>query len=537
MPKGWKSRINWQEIKTTLDSLPKGEKVAYITDVAEAVGTSKDSVYRELRKRFGKSKHVEREAALPKGVLREVAAVKETYATVLLKGTDRELSTQAAIDILREEGVEGADQLSPSTVNRHLRRIGYRDAEPRRRVEAEYACQQFQIDFSRSKHLQIWKPDPDNEGDWLLKISARELHYKDGRVRLRTWVCQLVDEFSRLRVVRYYPATGEGPLMGISFLDWYFNREEDEHLMRHLPERMKSDQGAFMKSQEGRSALEALGIERVLTAPGNKESQGKVERGFRTLWQTFEAKFVTQILRERGPHAVVRLSELNEAVYAHCVSEHAEAHPFQPAQLKGAMYQQSVLKTRPKIVDADVRELALRVWERTPDSSGYFTIEGVAFEAPNFAYGRRIRIYRNLAGDFVGELIDDYRDKPFAIRPYRFSDLDKFEGKHRTYAQEVRSEVEHQLEDKVRQLRPVAETVQPESPFVEVARPVEERRYSAIEVRIRIGRMLADEGLSAGGRKDVLDAAQARGLIRDDMTEAEIVALETTLNTTYRKAM
>lgn len=513
-------------------SLPKGHKGAYIDRCARLLGVSTHKIYRLFKKEFGPAKQVVRDVSVyTEEIVHAAATVLEFYQTITLKGKERTLPTASVIEIMVEQGAVEEGQLSVSGLNRALRKIGYRDVTPRVRVEADYACQQVQIDFSRSKHFQVVEPAGD--GDWLLRVSAKELHYKEGEVRLRTWLTQVVDEFSRLRYIEYFAATGEGRLLGIEALQHYFDRPVDEHLFRHKMEALKSDQGAFIKSQEAISALEALGIERRLAGVENKESQGKVERGFGVLWKSFEAPLATRLTLEQGSKATVRLSDLNRLVNQFTIAEHEKPHPTLRKRLRGAMYQQSILQHRPMEVEADVLMLALRTWERRAGADRMVSIDGQPLEVPAFAAGKHVRIHQNLHGEFVGELIDGFRNEPFPVRPYKFQSLGIFDQTpHRTYSQRVQAEVKNDL--KVRTLRHAAEKVRPESPFVE-ARKIEEAPapgLTLLEARAEIGRSLRAvrrSDMPASIIPQLLQGLEDRGNIYDGIDRADVQNIIATL--------
>lgn len=533
MSAAWTQQIDWHQFHTTLCSLPKGQRKPYALQVADGVGKSVSQVYRERAKRFGPLKTIDRPITVATDEdLRAIAEIKESYNTITLKGTNRELSTDAAIELAEDEGLVEKGKLKRSTVNTGLReRVGYRDETPRVRVEARYACQQFQIDFSRSKHFQVVEPTDD--GDWLLRVSAKELHYKSGSERLRTWVTQIVDEYSRLRHIVYRSATGEDTLLGLSALGHVFNREEDDHMMRHLPDRLKGDNGAFMKSRITLNFLDALDIDPKRSAPENKESQGKVERGFRTQWQRFEAPLATRLIREQGVKATITLSELNRLVHRFTVAEHNQTHPVYRKERRGDMYQQSILQHRPRILGIDVRDIAFQVWERKADSSGLIYLNGVPFEVPQFAYGKHVRIFRNVTGDFSGSLIDGYRDEPFNVRPFRFRDLDDFDGRaHRTFAQEMRSQAEQTLQATTKRLMPAAQMAVPTTPILQARAAAEmPNTLSALEAAAELGRALGQQGINPA----YYDISR---YVYDGITRAELDDLvHAVLSTNQRKAV
>lgn len=531
--RGWTTKIDWANVHERLSGLPKGQRGAYLDQVAAVVGKSRKTVYRVLQRRYGPAKAIERAPTVITGEdVQLIAEIKESYKTITLKGTSRELSTEDAISIADEEGYDRARLLRPSTVNAALRRARYRQPARRVRVEASYACQQYQIDFSRSKHFQII--DDLGQGDWLLRVSAKELHYKAGSERLRAWVAAVMDEYSRLRLVRYYAATGEDRYMGLALLHFLFSRPEDDHLMRHVPERLKSDQGAFLKSAEARAACEALEIDPKFAEPGNKESQGKIERQFRTLWQKVEARLATSLVRQQGEKATITLSDLSVRVHAYTVREHDLPHPTRHGATRGALYQQSVLQRRPPVLEGDLRDYAFRTWERRADAAAMISVENALLQVPDHAIGKWVRVYRTMHGEWAGSLIDGFSAEPFAITPFRFTEVDDFSARpHRTFEQEMAMAARETIQGATRRLTPRAEPAPASSPVLEArAGGAEPQRLSKLDALAEVGRLLSDAGLNPTDY--VNDVAP---YVHEGMTRADLDAVLLRLFTATRKAM
>ncbi len=547
MPTDWTHAVDIEALAARVRELPWGARRAYQEDVARGLGVTYPTLRRAIARHAGKDRQVERQPDIPDRLVETLATVKETYRLVTKKGDPRELSTEAAIGIMAREGVEGADDWSTSTYNAALRRTGYRTPQVRRRIEPDHACQEMQLDFSRSKHFQIIGPTECGL-DWRLKVSAKELHYKDGAVKLRAWVCQLLDSYSRLRLVRYYPATAESGILGVRFLAWCWGAgpesaegaTEGRHAMTgHLPEMLRTDQGPFRKSQEGRTLIERLKMDAPETAPGHSESQGKVEAGFRSLWQSFEAQLVTRIVRERGEGAVITLSELSAEATRYAVEQHHETHPTKRASTRGQLYQQSTLRHRPRRCPTGLLDVAARTWERKADKTRLLYIDSVPYEVPAYAASQWVRIHKNVSGDLVGELIDGYRaGKPFTVKPYDFAAVDDFSGRPQVWSQEraraakeeaAAARLGYQEQNAVRPLVPRGEPFEPDTPFAEVARrAAEPERLAPLEARARVGRALTALGLRPADYADVVAER-----ITAPVTAAEADAITATLTQAY----
>lgn len=424
-------KISWDDVRHDLGNTPHGERRAKVDRLAGELGVSRDTIYRELRKRNGARKQVFRENRIPDDLIDLVAQMK--IRGMALSLAERELATEICIEKLKKQGVPGAEMLTVSTVNRRLQDRGFRIDDPKIRYEPDFANQEVQLDFSRSKYFQMWKYDA-QAGQYLLKVSGKELSYKKGDHSFRLWIVQYKESFSRLRIARAYGATGESGILGIEFLNFVWNRPEDQHPLRHLPWNLKTDNGAFEKKLEVRAMLEALGIGGQRSRPGNHDSNQKVETGFKTLWRQFELSLSVDF--DSKNIKTLYLGDYNDLLHEYLTEEQFRKHPLMQAS-RGEAYRQSILAHRPREIDVDLREIACKVWERRVGQDLIVQFEGEIYEAPVFAMGKMIRVYKNMHGELMGELIDEYREKPFALKSYRIREYGDFEHRPRqTYRQE-----------------------------------------------------------------------------------------------------
>ncbi len=461
--------IDWGRLDRELEYRGKGARGDLLQQYCNTYGCSKDALYRGLRKHRGKKFTIQRDPQVDAALIDAIAQLKIKGMELGLK--ERELSTERCIrKLVNQYGVVDAENLSVSTVNRNLRKVGFRIRDPKVRVEMDHANQEHQMDFSRSKYFQLTTWDNEKK-DYILKVSGKELHYKDENRRIRTWIVSVKDSYSRIRLARAYGATGESINMGLDFLNWVWNREHDDHPMRHLPERLKTDNGAFAKSKEVIKVMDAYNIELFRSTPGNKDSQGKIESGFHALWNCFELDFAMDL----GDGAEVTLSEYNERLFQYCVEESEKQHPFRKFVTREMDYKESIMSHPPREINADVRQYAFQTFERSVDQARMVWIDNKPYRAPGFAEGKRIRILRNRRGEFIGEMMDEGRES-FNLAPYEYTrDGDYEHREHATYKQKMARVVEEiekgtydekddSWEDIKQSIQPSV-TVEAESPF------------------------------------------------------------------------
>ncbi|MEQ9309710.1 MAG: hypothetical protein RLN90_09660 [Balneolaceae bacterium] len=424
-------QANWAHINRQVSEAAWGQSGAVVELWATRFGVSKDKIYAELRKRFGKKKTIVREVKVdPDNELLQMIFDQKLIGKMMhLKR--RELATEICIENLVKRGIKGAENLSVSTVNRRLRTMGFRERQPNKRIESLYANQVHMIDFSRSKYFQIF--DKDHDGDFMLVVSGKELHYKQEDTRLRTWIVQVVDDYSRLRKVKAYAETNESAFLGLDHLNYcWLPTEEDEHLMKYLPvEMLRSDNGAFRKSKETQTAMEEMGIVMPAQMPGRKGGTAKVENRMRSLWQQFELPLAIQL----GAGNRIRLSEYNELLAEFCVKEHYQKHPVQRGFTKGEWYSKS-LADRSQVqrtTDVDLIRIACHVEKRTVDDHLRISIDNVYYEVPQYVDGRatigqQIYVHINKYGELSGKLIDDLSTSKFELTEWEPSTWGAFES-------------------------------------------------------------------------------------------------------------
>ncbi len=441
--------INLDQLKSELEGLKKGERGKLVGDYAKTYGCSKATIYRALRRKFGPSKQVSGDKKINRELVREIAKIKlegeEIGALTTGRRGERELSTEDAIDILvsRRQAAD-VKNLSVSSVNRILRQeMGFRQRDPKVRVEADWANQEHQIDFSRSKYFQI--VDFDNErNDYILQVSGKELHYKDeDNDRFRLWVVQLKDSYSRVRLVRGYGARGESAQLGIEFLQWAYTREDDDNPMRYIPDMLKSDNGAFMKSGETRNLLRVLQIEGKTSKPFNKESQGKVESGFASVWRKFELKSAIQL----GVGSQLTLTEYNRMAAEYLAKDMMKAHPVRKKITREMDYRISVANRQQREVNEDFFVHAHRTIDRVVKQTLTVSIDNVEYKCPAYAEGKKITIFRMLSGEMIGELQEEHK-RPFTLELFEAHRLGDFENRpHASNRQKLKKEMKLEKEN------------------------------------------------------------------------------------------
>jgi len=463
---------------------PRGSRRQIVGKYAELSGVSIDTIYRQLRAIQGPQKKVVREKMISQELIDLIAKIKlESKAMII--GGNREMTTEDAIDILKNMGHD-MDGVKVSTVNRRLREAGFRQMQPKVRFESDHVNQEHMIDFSRSKYFQVINFDL-SKNDYILKVSGRELSYKENEKKLRLWLAHAIDTFSRCTVTKYYAASGESYLMGVDMLQAIWTGQE-WCSVKSIPEILKVDNGAFAKKKEVKAMMEAFEVEMRLSRPYGKDAMGKVERPWRTLWQRMEMKLAYEL----GAGAVISLGDLNSLVNDWEMNHNQTAHPVQKIP-KAMVYRKGIIAFPERIANDELLRHAYIVEERTVDTYLRVSYKGVYFEAPEYTIGQRIRIFSNLNGELMGALIGG-DGKEFELKPWAAKSYDDYEHRaHQTYIQKIetaeaiRPAAERKAIDK--RMLPAAKpvTVNPNTPFEKVESN-RERFLSRFEARVYVAR-------------------------------------------------
>ena len=281
------------------------ERTALMASTAQLYAVSRATLYRLLRgDRRPKDAHREdrgRPRSMPAA---EIERWCEIVAAMKLRTTNkkgRHLSTVRTLQLLVEHGVDTPDgfqrlapgRLTASTLNRHLKRLGY-DQErmtrqpPAVRFQAERSNALWHFDMSLSdlKHLKAppWL-DPDRAGAPTLMLFS------------------VVDDRSGVAYQEYRCVYGEDVEAALRFL---FNAMSPKPAaadggadpFQGIPVMIYLDNGPVAKSAVFKRVMESLGAGVMTHMPAGSDgrrttarSKGKVERPFRTVKDAHETLY------------------------------------------------------------------------------------------------------------------------------------------------------------------------------------------------------------------------------------------------------
>jgi hypothetical protein len=276
------------------------ERSRLLADTARLYGISRAALYRQLREQ-GRP-HVlhradrGRSRVLPLATLQRYCEIIAALKLRTTNGKGRHLSTQRAITLLEEHGVETPDGhvqapaglLRRATINRHLLRWGYDQERMSRppvvvRFEAEHSNALWQLDLSPSDLKQIKTPP------WV----------EPGRGAPTLMLYSVIDDRSGVCYQEYRCVYGEDVEAALRFL---FNamapKPEEGFAFQGIPEALYLDNGPIAKSGVFNHVMDCLGVRVMTHLPTGKDgrrptarSKGKVERAFRSVKEAHETLY------------------------------------------------------------------------------------------------------------------------------------------------------------------------------------------------------------------------------------------------------
>lgn len=277
------------------------ERFLLMDSTASLYAVSRATLYRLLRgDRRAKDAHRSDRGKPRVMTACEVERWCEIVAAMKVRTTNkkgRHLSNARILELLVEHGVEtpeGLEKLAPgqlteSTLNRHMRRLGYDQARmtrepPAVRFQAEHSNALWHFDMSPSDLKELEVPpwlDTDRQGSPTLMLFS------------------IVDDRSGMSYQEYRCVYGEDVETALRFL---FNamsiKPDQENPLQGIPESIQLDNGPVGKSAVFKRVMDFLGVKVIFHMPRGSDGQrttarskGKVERPFRTVKEAHETLY------------------------------------------------------------------------------------------------------------------------------------------------------------------------------------------------------------------------------------------------------
>lgn len=331
-----------------------------------------------------------------------------------------------------------------STFDSVIRDLGLNSQ--RRRVEryqAEYPNEMHHVDASTSNCFYIAKALPD--GDFLLKLHKGNKDYKNKPIPvdgLRPWIYGMTDDHSGVHCCRYVAAKGENAVHNMEFLAWAWWQQPDKcfwgvpsHPDKEKRGKIKGDHGPMMESPAAKTFFEACNVDIDPSTPLNKDAHGKIERPWRTLWQSFELPFFAISDWKRYE---ITLSELNSQLIAYSQEYNEKKHRFERTITRRQAWERISRHGGVVILPNDALETVSRSVERTVGQDGVFWMDNVGYEVKGL-HDAKVRV---IVGVFDKRIVvQNIKDgKTYEVEEFVPNKLDDFKSNPETGQQMVRKE-------------------------------------------------------------------------------------------------
>jgi hypothetical protein len=348
------------------------------------------------------------------------------------------------IRIGEESGIIKPGDLSRSQLDTRLRELGLNAKRVYTRYEDKLVNEVHMLDFSVSEYFGVESHDGD---DWKIvplgKSAANPYKNKEGDAsKMKLWLCSLVDSYSRLTYHMYVVSPGENMKMATEFLDSCYYRNDERLPVFCLPDRIELDQGSVGKSGDFREGMDRLGIDVVLKAnksdrEAKHQSGGKVERRFRSYWQT--EVFFAEILR-RKEISQMHLHELNLLAYDECVELCEKKHPVrrrhtisqvynQGLRSRALKYERGEIEVGNEYLNTSLFDVLYKQQYRTVDASGLISIDNIYYEIEDKRFiMEKIEVMTDNDGEMKGRFVDSGTGEEHLFGIHEF-DADKAERK------------------------------------------------------------------------------------------------------------
>lgn len=284
-----------------------GNKRAIVERLAQEIGRSPQTVYRQLSKLVAGARERKRRADAGKTSVREDEA---KVLAAIVEETRRETGTGAlpleeAVDIARANEIIRAERIdratgevkpvSISTIRRALRRHYVHKqqleaASPAARLSSPHPNYLWQIDASICRQYYLAE-----EG--MRPMPKREFYRGkpqnfDRIAHRRLWRYVITDHTSGALEI-FYVLGAESAANLTSALIYTMTRRP-EGTMHGVPIRLMADPGSAVTSSTTRNLMNALGIELIINEVGNARAKGQVENAHYIVETHFEARLALQ---------------------------------------------------------------------------------------------------------------------------------------------------------------------------------------------------------------------------------------------------
>jgi transposase len=431
------------QIITDWQHAPRNHKGATVAKWAAMIGVSEHTIYRVLpsnrQRKKGERKRLDIES-----VARTIAVLKNSPPDH--RGV---ISTEDAIKIalINNKIPAGYADVHHSSIDRVIRDLGL-NAKRRRveRFQAEYPNEMHHVDASSSNCFYIYKALPD--GDFLLRLHRGNKDYKNKPIPvdgLRPWIYGMTDDHSGCHCCRYVAARGEQATHNMEFLAWAWWQQPDKcfwgvpsHPLADKRGLIKGDHGPMMESPIAKDFFERCIVDIDPSAVLNKETHGKIERPWRTLWQKFELPFFAMSDWKKFE---ITMSELNSQLINYSIDYNEMPHRYERKLSRRQAWERISRHGGVVILPDDALEtIAKSNVERTVNQEGVFWLDNIPYEVKGL-HDAKVKV---IIGVYDKKMVvEDLKDgRKYEVEAFAPNKLGEYTANPETGQQQMRKEAE-----------------------------------------------------------------------------------------------
>ena len=412
-----------------MDRAGHGGRTNVAAKWAELLKCCKQTIYRQLD--IGRVRTGERQIEGVEEKARLIAQLKCTPPDHRGRITTAQAVKNAlANGILEEEYAEVSigtwDRVIRETINLDERRKVVR-------FQADYPNQLHHVDGSTSSCFYVHREE---NGDYIYRIHKGLKDYKNKPVpiRLRPWLYGMTDDHSGVHCFRYVAALGECSADNVDFLDWAW-RNRDEKQFFGIPEKIKGDHGPMMSEEAANAWFALCGVGIDPSTPLNKEAHGKIERPWRSLWQSFELPF---FMESEWKKFEITQSELNRRALLYQAEYNSRPHRWERKQSRLQVWEKINWKGGAVALPEDALAAFAKRDPRTVTQEGVVWLDNVPYEVKGL-HDAKVWVYRGIF-DERKCVIDMKTGLKYELTEFRPNSLGEFVSPPETEGQKVRKE-------------------------------------------------------------------------------------------------
>lgn len=420
-----------QMVKRDMDRTPHGGKTAVAKKWAGLLKTSVQTLYSHLD--IGQARTGERQIAGIEERARLIAQLK--CAPPDHRGR---ITTAQAVKNALKNGIlepEYAD-VPIGTWDRVIREtINLSERRKVVRYQADYPNQLHHVDGSTSSCFYVHRQLPDGDYVYRLHKGLKDYKNKPVPIRLRPWLYGMTDDHSGVHCFRYVAALGENSVDNVEFLDWAWRNRTDKEFFG-LPEKIKGDHGPMMSEEAAKAWLGLCCVDIDPSEALNKEAHGKIERPWRTLWQSFELPF---FMESEWKKFEITESELNRRALLYQQEYNAKPHRWERKYSRLQVWERINLRGGAvALPDNALAAFAKRV-ERTVTQEGIIWLDNVPYEVKGL-HDAKVWVFQGIFDDRMS-VVDQKTGLKYEIEgEYRPNSLGEFKAPKETEGQKLRKE-------------------------------------------------------------------------------------------------